>query len=226
MGVCFPESAAWSWGWSAPACRPYSKWRLTTMRSESSPSTGQTSPGSETSERSEPTTSPSATSSAVGSHVRTYPRPGPWPASTRESVLDSGVNLRASFASYDPVTRCWRTSQLSLVEGLDAYSETWPRSGMMRSGTVFRQTPSAPPSTETVGFVWPTPRAVEGGAWQAKDGRRFLTLAGAVRMWPRGTPDWSNTAFSGPFQGITNGLPSPTFVEWLMGFPAGWSSLE
>lgn len=60
-----------------------------------------------------------------------------------ESVVACGENLPASFAKWDPDTSSWRTHQYSLLGGLESFSETWPRWGMMRGGESFQlPTPS------------------------------------------------------------------------------------
>jgi integrase len=55
-----------------------------------------------------------------------------------------GQSTPAWLASFDPDTSSWRTSQLSLLGGLDEFSGTWPRSGMTRSGTAYQLQPLAP----------------------------------------------------------------------------------
>ena len=66
-------------------------------------------------------------------------------------------------AKLDPKSRCWKTSQICLLgmteDGLDNYSETWPRSGMMRNGTAYRLPTLALRINETESGSWPTPTA-------------------------------------------------------------------
>ena len=98
---------------------------------------------------------------------------------------------------------------------------------------------------------WPTPTAMTGGEGVApshKNGKHGWNTAAAVhdsmnekptRMWPtptradasghgRVTPDkrtlTHNTGTS--LVDATGGQLNPTWVEWLMGFPAGWTDLE
>jgi hypothetical protein len=55
----------------------------------------------------------------------------------RESMAQDpacGVSSTDSYARYDPDTSSWRTCQGSLFEGWTEYSETFPKSGMMRNG--------------------------------------------------------------------------------------------
>ncbi len=95
-----------------------------------------------------------------------------------------------------------------------------------------------------VAKLWPSPQARD---WKGPSGRSLKNqendLPNAVKMWP--TPTASDHKGSGPTvirkdgknrlndrldyateqrqQGA--GSLNPTWVEWLMGFPAGWSSL-
>ena len=67
-----------------------------------------------------------------------------------------------SFASYDRDTHCWRTFQVSLLTStLEEYSESWPRSGMMRNGIAYQLQPLVPLTKETGFGLWLTPRANE-----------------------------------------------------------------
>lgn len=51
-----------------------------------------------------------------------------------ESEADYGPKWPASLAKYDHATRSWKTRQFSLLGGLDEFSETWPRWGLMHDG--------------------------------------------------------------------------------------------
>jgi len=86
---------------------------------------------------------------------------------------------------------------------------------------------------------WPTPRSHEVGNYQYGQGNKnkILTLTGAVKQWPtprgnkvegyssqrfRPTLAQKATGQEKPLGGQLN----PTWVEWLMGFPIGWTDLE
>src|ERR1043165_1669593 len=56
---------------------------------------------------------------------------------------------------------------------------------------------------------WPTPKASDAG-------RGSLTPAGIARRAER-----TNTGLSIP--DVIGGQPNPEWIEWLMGFPAGWT---
>ncbi len=70
----------------------------------------------------------------------------------------SGRKPSVPFATYDPTTSSWRTSQASLLTGtLDEYSETWPKAGTMRSGTLLRLRKSERRTRGNASSSWPTP---------------------------------------------------------------------
>ena len=140
---------------------------------------------------------------------------------SREPALVSGLNLLGSLARFNRATSSWKTPQCSLVEGLDEFSETWPRWGSMRNGVSWaRKTPSGILAirariTNEKGSGsserWPTPRAQEanGGDYQYDRGdhsKPRLTLKGAVKRFP--TPRAADGAHSG-----TN--PTPTTLRRL-----------
>jgi len=75
--------------------------------------------------------------------------------------------------SNDPDTRSWRTCEGCLDGGWETYSETWPRSGMTRSGTAYQLLPSVPLTSVTGRSFWPTPTARLGSARGSQPGRYF-----------------------------------------------------
>ena len=170
---------------------------------------------------------------------------------SKEPARVFGESMRESFASYDQATLSWKTSQLCLLEGSTLYSETWPRAGMMRSGTCCRLQPLAPHTGENGSGLWPTPRANdndqgyrgEGSSWKGQ--ARGETLHNAVKrdLWPTPTSrDWKGPGANGrhrdgklqldtldrAVQGAEppTGQLNPTWVEWLMGYPGGWTDSE
>ena len=138
-----------------------------------------------------PTCAPSAAeSSAVkwmrslaDSLARTSALQGSGPES-KERSLDSGLSSSASFATYDPKSSSWKTSQASLITQLwDEYSETWPRQGSMRSGVVFRRRKLGRPISGNGGSVWPTAMAEDSESCGNHPGAQD-SLTGMVAMWP------------------------------------------
>jgi hypothetical protein len=141
--------------------------------------------------------------------ARTFPAPEKAAEST-ENAADFGASSHGSLAKYDRASSSWRTCQLSLFGGLDEFSETWPRWGMMRAGECWAlSTPELLTGGSGSG-LWPTPRAEEGyqgdGAAQAyldagckqpkeRNGKQrgkstfdtTLTTAVAAKLWPTPT---------------------------------------
>ena len=75
------------------------------------------------------------------------------------SVAECGDTWPGSLAKYDPDSSLWKTAQYSLLGGLVEFSETWPRSGLMRAGTCWERPTLVPRiSASESGFLqWPTP---------------------------------------------------------------------
>jgi hypothetical protein len=85
---------------------------------------------------------------------------------------------------------------------------------------------------------WPTPTSNDyrNAGYQSANGRDYLTLPGAVGAapprggWPTPTSRdyrsgknincWDNAR---PLSEVVGGTLNPTWVEWLMGFPLGWT---
>lgn len=175
----------------------------------------------------------------------------------QEKVMDwtvseagSGQKWGESFAKYDRERCTWKTHQLSLLGGLDEYSETWPRWGSMRNGESFlRRTPALPICASGSG-LWPTPNAMPASNDLnfrcSGDGRtkpNKLGWAVANSIWP--TPCASASKGSSPAalvrkdgKSLVNdridhavmasdgGQLNPEWVEWLMGWPIGWTELN
>lgn len=215
------------------------------------------------------------------------------------SAQDFGANTPESFASYDPATSSWKTSQHSFLEELTVYSATWPRSGTMRNGSVYQRRPLVRLTDVTDSSLWPTPVAHDDGKTpeahmamkQRMPGgpRQTITSLNVMvkaieqgkypQLWPtprssdadrggrgdliqavRGNPNSHYRMYPTPtvpnggrspkggmsLTGMTldgkkrqvdlahfvrqsdgvSGQLNPTWVEWLMGFPLGWTDLK
>ena len=89
------------------------------------------------------------------------------------------------------------------------------------------------PSPAEFVMMWPTPRAKESGDYQYSAGNHdkpIPTLSGAVKLWTTptaadsvGTSGGNNSRSPRTDVG---GQLNPTWVEWLMGFPTGWTDLD
>ena len=169
-----------------------------------------------------------STSSPADSPAKTSVAPARGQAS-KASAADSGWRWRESFVRFDPATSSWRTRQCLLLGGSESFSATWPRWGLMRDGECSEQTtPGAFTEGDESGF-WPTPTVMMTPC-SSKKAHAGVHLLGAAILdvhgfWPiaatRGAaklhkhPDW-----------IKGQQLSPPWVEWLMGWPIGWTDCE
>ena len=142
------------------------------------------------------------------------------PETAPKTLSTYGRNSQTLLGFYDPATHCWKTSQGTLIWDSATCLQTWPRAGMTHNGIAYQLQPSAQRTSVTdyslslhgktgnnsLG-LWPTPLTQDYRTRFAQGG---MPLGMAVRM-----TDPGNT-----------GKLSPTWVDWLMGFPAGWTDLE
>lgn len=286
------ESAVSPSDLNEPECVPSRSARSSRSPAPFSESTGLPSPAMTTCEPLPPIASAQMEllpmSSAAGFPAKTSARPAEaLELMARAAVC--GASTPALLANFDLPTSSWRTSQHCLVEGLTVFSETWPRSGTMRSGIAYQLPPLARATDATESGLLPTPDTglspnghgrrggrpnnghqsglsssamAKHGLWatpQARDympahtpeyvaakraqGHGMRNLNDEVMMWP--TPnagDYKAGMSNAPGRqqsslprsvGIAEGTSSgrrgglnPTWVEWLMGFPMGWTALK
>lgn len=84
--------------------------------------------------------------------------------------------------------------------------------------------------------LWPTP--LTGDRIESASRTGGMSLSTAVRLWPTPTAQDAKNSSLPPSQQTRDSIPgelmregmsgslNPTWVEWLMGFPAGWTDLE
>jgi hypothetical protein len=168
------------------------------------------------------------------------------------TTLDTcGLGLEPPLASYSPNTQSWKTSEDISLWGDYKSLESLPKSGTTRNGVLYRQLDWVRPIDETGLLSWPTPRASAAMADSPEAIMRNVQKKGykskleqAVQMWP--TPRAAqaevrnHTIYAREFgkpQNLENriaqreptaigGKLNPMWVEWLMGFPLGWTDLE
>jgi len=151
-------------------------------------------------------------------------RTSPWResrAASKQKDQDSGMNSADLLATYDRASQSWRTSQTCLLalansegDGLARFSETWPRSGLMRNGTAYHlPTLVAGPGGTESGYL-PTPTAVSDSKGSPRN--RFYgsdTYRSVLREYLRdgaGDPIY----------------PNPNVSEVILGYPADYTLLE
>lgn len=153
-------------------------------------------------------------SSVAASPARTSPEQGLAPE-WMESVQVFGESSQGSFASYDPVTRWWRTSQPSLMGNWEQFSETFPSAGSMRNGQLYRRAPWVPHTCDSACSLWPTPTA-------SMDGRGFgIPLHNRSGRYRQSTISRVH-ALVGEYGWKIH----PHFTEALMALPLGWTATE
>jgi hypothetical protein len=176
--------------------------------------------------------------SAGDSPVRTLVKPAGARASTGLGQVFGG-NTPGSLASYDPASSSWKTSQLSLVAGLDGFSETWPRSGMMLGGIAYQLSPLAPLTRGIASGLLPTLVASNTKAVALRSGGRpprnwlkpLPTMVARDCRSIKGAARAPNAQGGEPLSvqvaqalGVTSGALNPTWCEWFMGYPAEWTA--
>jgi hypothetical protein len=226
------------------------KLKSTSIAEESLPSIGPTSPDTETLPLWIGQPFSPLICSVEGSPVKTSASPGNAQGSTGHDPV-CGVNTSEPFAHFDHATSSWKTYQVScLTLTWDEYSETWPRAGTMRNGIAFQQVPLAPLTGETESGLWPTPRAANpGGRPNGKGGKvlqeEVLIAAGLRTRGEKLVPtlravQWKNVRWSlrkdyqgnleewggDQFPDIIGKHMNLDWLEWLMGYPTGWTDLE
>jgi hypothetical protein len=176
-------------------------------------------------------------------------------AKARKTQDTSGHGYEKPLANYDPTTQSWKMYQdISLWEQPKSL-ERLPKSGMTRNGVLYRQPDWVPIISEKESSSWPTPTTQEvehpNAIWNENMRRvsssgstHSMGLADAAQMWPTPTANsWGSTGHRQLLdKKVANGTITlqqkkqmtsgnggklnPTWVEWLMGFPTGWTDLE
>ncbi len=210
------ESAASPSDSSAQGCEPSHSAKSNPTAAPSCESTGRTSPAMTTSEHSPQSDwlkmQSRLMSSWAVSRAKTFPAPA--------RKLDFpgieaayGENFPVLLARYDRDSSLWKTSQTCFLEGLETFSETWPRSGMTRNGTAYQLPTLAYRSLATASGLLPTLTATDarGGRNATAKGR---SLADGITM-----TDWL-------WLNIGRGRLHPESAEWMMGYPTGHTDLD
>lgn len=154
-----------------------------------------------------------STSYAGASPAKTYLARGKARELT-EQEAGYGANLPASFARYDQDTHSWKTAQCSLIEGLDEFSGTWPKSGIMRNGVCWELTMLIPCVREKeCGYSLMRPTASDGM-------RTKFKLKSLVRN------NHADGNLSEQLARVYRRKLTPKCAEILMLFPIGWTGLK
>jgi hypothetical protein len=164
-----------------------------------------------------------------------------------EKEAECGEKWHGWLAKYDHSTSLWKTPQCSLLEEELESLETLPKWGMTVNGLLWEQPMLMPHTRETecgLSENWPTPVHSEArqGLQIRREGKKGTqtSLSTAVLTWPTprtkgmcgGSGSWdllnkNTTIEEARLMGAGNGGQlNPTWVEWLMGWPLGWTDLK
>jgi hypothetical protein len=134
----------------------------------------------------------------------------------------SGKTWLESSVRYCQETSTWKTHQCLWAEDLHWSSASLPKWGMTRSGVLFQRQISERPISGTASGsspgdrtrIWPTPVAsmAKGSSLKA--------------LTRRSGADRSNDRLDHAVMALHGGHLNPTWVEWLMGWPSGWTDLK
>ena len=179
------------------------------MQPQSSKSTGRKSRSMKTCGRSRRKATTPLTSSAAASPAKTSASPEKVLASPVQGPV-FGTSSLGSFAQFGHDGWLSKTCQLSLLEGLEPFSETWPKSGLMRNGTAYRLQPLVRRTDENASGLWRTPSAQESGISPHRlvvaDGE---TLGGECRHYDKHTGRLAQIGLTQQVQ-LRPLLPTPT----------------
>jgi hypothetical protein len=243
---CLPELAEVSWDptCSAGAASVPWKWSPSAGRSCCGVNGTVCSPCSRSGMTSDPLTADRGVELWMSSLRASRVNRSALPESDKEKTTNaiSGPKPSASYAKWDRDSRCWRTSQVSLLtDTLEPFSGTWPKAGITQDGACYRQRKWERRIAEIGYGSWPTPSANDWkGAGNATPGHapQLRHLVGGTRTrrtWatPKAEPSGPDYARrtrekSGGDDLVTQagGQLSPDWTEWLMGFPIGLTALE
>ena len=174
----------------------------------------------------------------------------------RMTLVIYGHGSEKPLAHYDPATQCWRMFGDISLWGESPSLETLPPSGMTQSGMLYQLHQLARLTDEIGSLLLPTPTTQEVEHPEAEltnTGRRLskdkttshsLGLADIVQTWPTMTANGMGSSGHRKLldKRVSSGLITqdekrqmsagnggrlnPEWVEWLMGFPTGWTDLK
>ncbi len=160
-----------------------------------------------------------------------------------------GQRSSASFAKYDPDSRFWRMYPALFQNHTSSeFSGIFPKQGSIRNGVAYRRKPLVRTTKGNGSGWWPTPRSE---MWHGGDIlAQIKQTPSSFRRSPKGvemtfpTPRASDSKGSGPRGSKSQihmearsylcatvateagGQLNPNWVEWLMGWPIGWTDLK
>ena len=198
------------------------------------------------SENAEATTYQQLTLSVGDSPVNPFPSPGSKEANRMTAI--SGRRCGASLLNFGPVGSLLRTCLESETFTSTRFYLIWKVWTTPQGRLIFRLSHSVPPTSGTGYSLLPTPTDPSKGGGSSRSGDRInetpslhgMARKGLLQLWPtpkssKSGPDYArvNRPNSGGDDLVTalakaegGGYPNPRWVEWLMGFPTGWTKTD
>lgn len=158
----------------------------------------------------------------------------------RRTTVSSGLKCSELYRKSGPIGSLVKMLLGSSVWNSTVCYLTWKPKTTPSKRLLFQLVPSTPRIDGIGASLWPTPTARD---FKGANSLKHLTreghkknhtgqLANAVRLYP--TPKAQNCRGNGERHGeggpsldvVVGGQLSPMWVEWLMGFPIGWTELE
>jgi len=198
-------------------------------------------PKSRSTMMSEPSTLKATSTSSQGA-IHASPSPLPGSKKAQRMTATSGRRCFKLLSTKDPAGSWLKTLLVTSQWASTKCCLTWKAKATPRGRLLFQLAPSMPRTDEIASGLWPTPHAnCHTGAGSHGDGGDNIQTV--VRMWPtpttrdhkgansdkhlakaRGHHDQLPNAVK--MAGHKDGQLNPTWVEWLMGFPTGWTDLK
>lgn len=155
--------------------------------------------------------------------------PGSGEAKTTTAI--SGRKCSELFASCDPVGLLERMLLGSSGWHSTIFSFSWKRKDTKQGHSYFQLMPLEHYTREIESPLWPTPVAMDGKMESNAD-RVQMLLKGMTTFKSKkskisasiqGLNNWVSARCAKQSGAIQIGFANPEFVEWLMGYPIGWT---
>ena len=137
---------------------------------------------------------------------------------SKESSPPCGHTWQELSVKFDPASFSWKTHRFLWEEDLQESSVTLPRWGMMRDGVLWEHTTLPLPTSGTGSGSWPTPTRRDYKGINAPEGLTRKDGKSRMDQLPNAVAYSSKEKDTGPL--------NPAWVEWLMGWPIGWTGLK
>ena len=158
-----------------------------------------------------------------GFHAKICPQPIKEETGLMEKEVGCGQRWGGLLARLDQDTSLWRTPQCSLIMDSIECLQTFPNWGLMQDGELWEQTVLVPPTEGKDFGWWPTPVASDWMTGQTNGieytGKRFVRTS-------QKTGTEFGAKLTSAYRLMTGNHLPPTFSEWMMGWPIGWTDLK